>query len=456
MQSPTTPRFQSRPSRREFLKVGAAAAVAGLTTPWFAGCGEGSSPGGEGTWKAMSWENKDEMKKWRLHLGDFFEQNYPKIKWEVDFGLAWEEYWTKLQTVVAGGATLDMCWMHDTRNALFASQGFLEPLDDYIQETTPTGWPDKFYESQVGSFQYQGSQYAIPYDFATGGFYVNLDWLEKAGVDVPTEDWTFDDLLEAGMRLNEVAEDPDKQWGISLPTDSYNSYFIVRSLGGEFVSNDPLEAHFTDSGTVAAYQYLYDAIWKHRLMPNPQQILAATGGTGDVAAFFSSGRVAILYSLNDVAFVMNDLIGDKFRWTVAPTPTGKAGRFQFVGGSGFSIPKVSSEPEISYQAIKYTLTNPKNLPATGKMGSMFVSRKDYWEYGVPPKDELDPAAYKHTFYDLGKRNGTHPLYFPNYGRWDSSVYVKNMDNLWVNKEQDAGKVLRQVQTETEPLLQEPT
>jgi hypothetical protein len=89
------------------------------------------------------------------------------------------------------------------------------------------------------------------------------------------------------------------------------------------------------------------------------------------------------------------------------------------------------------------------------MGSMFVSRKDYWKYGLPPKDEVDPAAYKNIFYDLGKRDAAHPLYFPNYGRWDSSVYVKNMDNLWVNKVKDAGEVLRQVQTETEPLLRQP-
>ena len=348
-----------------------------------------------------------------------------------------------------------MCWMHDTRNNLFASQGLLEPLDDYLKENTPDGWPDKFYETQVESFRYQSSQYAIPYDYATGGFYVNLDWLEKANVDVPTEDWTYEDLLEAGKQLKAVADDPNRQWGISLPTDSYNSYYVVKAFGGEFVAGDPLKAHFTDPGTVEAYQYMRDAMWEHKVMPNPQQIQAATGGTGDTAAFFSSGKVAILYSLNDAVFVMEDLIGDKFRWTVAPTPTGKSGRFQFVGGSGFSIPKGSPNPEITYEAIKYTLTNPKNLPTTAKMGSMFVSRKDFWEYGLPPKDQVDPEAYKHTFYDLGKQDGIHPLYYPNYGRWDSSVYTKNMDNLWVNKEQDAAKVLQQVQTGTEPLLQQP-
>ena len=92
-------------SRRQFLKAGAALAAAGLTAPWLAGCGGGEpSQDATGTWKAMTWEGKDEMKKWNLHLGNFFKKNYPKMKWEVDFGLTWEEYWTKLQTTIAGGA----------------------------------------------------------------------------------------------------------------------------------------------------------------------------------------------------------------------------------------------------------------------------------------------------------------------------------------------------------------
>ena len=453
MTHPSIP-FHSPLSRRRFLTASAAVA-GGLTLPWLAGCSDSTATTASSTtgdWKAMTWEGKDEMKKWNFHMGNFFKK-YPDLKWSVDFGLAWEEYWTKLQTSVAGGASTDMCWMHDTKVALFASQGLLQPLDDYLSKDTPEGWPDSFYKSQVDAFSFDGKQYAFPYDWAAGGLYINLDWLEEAGVDIPDENWTYDDLLEAAKKLTESAGNPGKQWGLSLPTDSNFSYPTVRAFGGEFVTGDPLEMHYTDAGTIAAYQYLYDAIWTHKVMPNVAQITASTGGSGDTSAFFSSGKVAILHSLNDAAFVMEDLIKGKFRWTVAPMPTGPSGRFQGVGGSGFAIPKGSQHPDVTYELIKYTLSDPKNLPVTAKMGSMFVSNTKYWEDGVPAKDVLDPTAYTHTFYDLGKTDGIHPTYFPNYGRWDSSVYKKNMDNLWANKESDVAKVLNQVQTETQPLLQ---
>lgn len=445
-------------SRRSFLTASALAA-GGLALPGLAGCGadSDSSTGADnasttGDWKAMTWEGKDEMKKWNFHMTNFFKK-YPDLKWSVDFGIEWEQYWTKLQTSVAGGASTDMCWMHDTRVALFASQGLLEPLDDYLGKETPEGWPADFYASQVDAFKYDGKQYGFPYDWASGGLYVNLDWLEEAGVKVPDENWTYDDLLTAAKKLTEHAGAPGKQWGLSLPTDSGFSYAMVRAYGGDFVAAGTTDMHFTDPGTVAAYQYLYDAINTHKVMPSTAQINAATGGSGDTAAFFSSGKVAILHSLNDTAFVMEDLIKGKFRWTVAPVPKGPAGRFQGVGGSAFSIPKGSKHPDVTYELMKYTLSDPKNLPVTAKMGSMFVSNTKYWQNGVPSKDVLDPKVYQHTFYDLGKTAGVHPNYFPNYGRWDSSVYKKNMDNLWAGKESDVSKVLGQVETETQPLLQ---
>lgn len=144
----------------------------------------------------------------------------------------------------------------------------------------------------------------------------------------------------------------------------------------------------------------------------------------------------------------------KFRWTVAPLPKGPAGRFQGVGGSAFSIPKGSPHPDVTYEFIKYALSDPANLPVTAEMGSMFVANTKFWQKGVPDKKVLDPEAYTHTFYELGKVNGDRPLYWPGYGRWDTSVYQKNMDNLWADKTSDVAATLAQVQAETEPLLQQ--
>jgi multiple sugar transport system substrate-binding protein len=451
--------WQRGVSRRAFLKVGITAG-AGLSMPWLAACGTqppgaqapaAATPAGDGvsdlsgTFKVMSWESEEEMRKWRLHIDDFFKAHYPKINVQLDWGVEWDQYWTKLQATVAGGAQLDMCWMHDSRCQAYASLGLLLPLDDYIAINRPTGWPEEFYQSQVKAFQYEGKQYAIPYDWATGGFYVNLDMLEKAGVEVPTENWTFNDLLQAALKIQQSFEDPSKQWAIDLPTYSVGVHWIVKSFGGDMVAGDPSASHFDQPETADALQFLYDAIWKHKIMPQPGAL------AGDIDPF-AAGRVAISYGLNDGARFIGEAIADKFKWTVAPTPKGKDKRYQFAGGSGFAIPKTAVLDDVAYEVIRDIASNPEKLPVTAQMGSMFVGNSKYWEQAAPPAEMLDPQAFKHTFYELGKQDGIVPNYFPQYQQWDTAVYEKNLSRLWVNETQDVKGVLQQVHTETQALL----
>ena len=60
----------------------------------------------------------------------------------------------------------------------------------------------------------------------------------------------------------------------------------------------------------------------------------AAGFSSELA--FSSGLIGMHWALNDTAKRFVDVIGNKFKWTVAPSPKGPAGRFQFLGGSAFA------------------------------------------------------------------------------------------------------------------------
>jgi multiple sugar transport system substrate-binding protein len=445
--------LSSRINRRQLLQASSAVG-AGLLAPHAfsseARARQDATPSDQsGTFRAMSWETEAEMRKWQRHINNFFDTNYPNMEVQIDFGIPWDDYWTKLQTTIAGGAQLDMCWMHDSRAKSYAALGMLMPLDDYIAASAPEGWPDAFYKSQVEAFQYNGVQYGIPYDWASGGFYVNLDVLGRGQVDVPTADWTFDQLLDAGMKIKESAPNPDEQWGFALPTESVTTGWIVRSFGGQQVTPDPLTSHFNQPETIAAYQYLYDAIWTHQVMPGPDA-LQNLGLANEVA--FASGLVGIMYSLNDGAFVFSEVVGDQAKWTMAPTPKGTDGRYQFVGGSAFSIPATAAFPDIAYACEKFTATDPANAPITAQMGSMFVSRMDKWEAALPDPAQADPEVYKEVFYTLGSKDGVAPLYFPGYQQWDSTIYKKNMDQLWANATNDVAGVLQQVHDETVAFL----
>jgi multiple sugar transport system substrate-binding protein len=441
-------------SRREFIKVGAAglagasilsAKIVSAQDPWLTG---EVSPDTSGPFRMMSWEGEGEMRKWLLHTKRFFDKYYPNMEWNNDWGLSWDEYWTKLSTLLAGGSPLEMVWMHDSRLHVFADRELLLPLDDYLANYPAPGWPDHFYPSQVEAFQHNGKQYAFPYDWAPGGWYVNLDILEEAGVDVPTEDWTWDQTLEAALKMKEAG-----YWGISGFTGATGwaggLYWIIKCFGGDFWDESLTESKMADPATVAGFQFLRDCMWKHEVSPTAAA-LSGIGMSEELA--FASGRIGLHYGLNDVSFRFGEAIGDKFKWTVAPTPTGPAGRFQFSGGSAWCIPKTSTQPDMAYELIRWVLANPDNLPTTAVMGGALVGNMDFWEFGMPPESTGITEAFKHAFYEMGKENPCYPNYHIKYQEWEQSVFTKCIDPLFVGEVADAAEACQCAHEGTQEIL----
>lgn len=397
-----------------------------------------------GTFKALSWEDEGEMRKWLLHIGDFFKANYPNAKQEVNWGIPWADYWTKLLTAITGGDAPDLAGMHDTRVQSYAARDLLLPLDDYISTNPPVDWPQAFYPSQVDAFKYNGKQYAIPYDWAPGGLYVNKTALEKANLKMPTEETTLDDFVEMAKALTK----PDENvFGINLPYGwPAGLYWIYRSFGGDFFSQDRTQGLLDTPESIEAVQWLADLRFKHNVALRPENMQGITNP-------FSQGTAAMHWGLNDEAFRVGELIGKNFEWDVAPSPKGPKGRFQFVGGSGWSIPKGAKNPDLSYELTRYVLSAPEALPVTAKMGSSFVSRMDMWERAFDGAGEagFSKDAYKDTFFDLGKRDGVVPPYHPKYVEWES-LWTKHMEPVFIGDQKDVAAACKALNEETNALL----
>ncbi|MFN8491337.1 MAG: extracellular solute-binding protein [Caldilineaceae bacterium] len=422
---------------------GEAAAAVGDLSKWRLGKVD---PNWNGTFKAFSWEDEGEMRKWQYHIGNFFKANYPKAKPEITWGVPWAEYWTKLPTAITGGDPPDLAWMHDTRVHAFAARDLLLPLDDFISANKPVDWPDAFYKSQVQAFQHDGKQYAIPYDWAPGGLYVNKTLLTDAGQKAPTENTTLDEFVEIAKAVSK----PDKNvYGVNLPYGwPAGLYWVFRSFGADFFAADLTKGLFDTEEAIAAIQWLADLRFKHNVAIRPENLQGIDNP-------FSQGLVAMNWSLNDEAFKQGDLINKKFEWDVAPSPTGPKGRFQFVGGSGWSIPKGAKNPDLAWELTRYVLSDPEVLPISAKMGSQFVSRADMWEHAFDGAQDVgfSKDSYKHAFYDLGQKDGVVPPYHPKYSQWES-LWSKHLDPVFIGEQKDVAAACKALNEDTNKLLQE--
>ena len=183
-----------------------------------------------------------------LAFDECFAEYYPNVEQLLNTGVASSDYWKTLPAQLAGGAEFDMAWMHASRSDTFAGNGWLLNLDSYLESCPIPGWPEKFVTSQVDAFDYQGSQYAIPYDLAPGGLFVNLDLFEAAGLDLPGEHTTFEELAELAIALTEDTDDDGQTdtWGIS------NLVSVGRGAGGAVLDHqDPSAASCSTKTSLA-------------------------------------------------------------------------------------------------------------------------------------------------------------------------------------------------------------
>ena len=406
-----------------------------------------------GEFNMVSWEGEGEMRKWLLHIGKFFDRYYPKAKWNVDWGISWGDYWSKVTTQIAGGAAIDLMWMHDSKVHAFAKRNLLVPLDPWLSAYPAPGWPDHFYKSQVDSFIVDGKQMAFPYDWAPGMLYVNVDLLENAGLSLPSEKTNWNDIVEMGRKITKNVDDPKTAvWGLGGidPNWTGGIYWIIKEFGGDFWTPDLKQSLIADPKTVEAIIFLRDLWWKEKIAPTP----ATIQGLGlDNETAFASGKIAMHYGLNDISFRINEGIKGKFKWTVGPTPTGPEGRFVFSGGSAFAIPVTSRQKDLAYELIRFVLANPDNLPTTAVMGGALVANKDYIEYGLPPKSLGIQEDFRNVV-EIAQKYPCMPNYHAKYLDWETTVWPL-MQPIWngeVNDMTDIMGIIKKVDEGTQKIL----
>ena len=109
------------------------------------------------------------------------------------------------------------------------------------------------------STRFDGTAYGIPRDFDTIALYYNKDLFDKAGVEYPTADWTWDDLRAAAEKLTVKEGDNTTQWGTPRRMNGQqNWYNLIWQNEGEILNEDQTEALLDEAATCEALQFAGD------------------------------------------------------------------------------------------------------------------------------------------------------------------------------------------------------
>jgi multiple sugar transport system substrate-binding protein len=298
-------------------------------------------------------------------LISIFEKQNPNI--EVSYTTApYANYFTKLQTEVAGGDAPDTFELDYGSFLSYASSGALRDLGK-LSKGDRSFSPSRYYPRAYASFALNGKQYALPESFSDVLLFYNKDLFRAAGVPFPTSKWTWKDELAAAKKLTNAGKGV---YGDFQPIQFYEFYKVLAQAGGTFFNKTKTKATFDSPAGVAALNWLLAK--PGTVQPTDEQL----AGLKD-DALFKLGKLAMWHNGIWQFAAMKDT---PFQWDVVVEPGDKVKANHFFANA-VAVSAKSSHPRESWQWLKFLAGSKASVKA--RIGSS-------WEL-APVKDA---AAYR--------------------------------------------------------------
>ena len=144
------------------------------------------------------WGDETEQQIYRDSI-ERFKEVCPNVT--VNYEPIPADFQTKLKAQMAGGTAPDVFYVDDQLMTAFGESGQLLALDGYMAAAGVSR--DDFIPSLLTIFTLDGATYGLPKDWGTLGLVYIPEVFDEAGVDYPTEDWTWDDLRAAAQAIAE-------------------------------------------------------------------------------------------------------------------------------------------------------------------------------------------------------------------------------------------------------------
>ena len=207
-----------------------------------------------------------------------FEHAHPGVTVHYYSGIRKDDYSEWFSRKLLAGEEPDIFMVLGTDFNQFASMGVMKNLETFIEEDTDFE-PEKYFTSAFVSGQYESVQYALPYETVPTLMFVNKTLLTQEGIDMPEENWTWEDFYEI---CKKVTRDTDGD-GVPDQFGSYNYDWMdaLCSNGGGVFNKKGTEAALTDSRVVEAVKYV-------------RSINDLYGGEKLTQEDFNGGRVAFM------------------------------------------------------------------------------------------------------------------------------------------------------------------
>jgi multiple sugar transport system substrate-binding protein len=373
-------------SRRNFLKL--AAAVGGTTA--LAACAPqavpvaapSGAPAVEGSTLRVSILQGPPVEDANGLIKSAFDEKHPDV--EVTFEYISGDHAEKVYTAAAAGTLADVFFSADLWVVPFAKNDVTLDLRPSADADADVDLDDVF-PAMLGLGTFDNKIHMLPSALDVVTLYYNKSLFEEAGAELPSENWTWDDLILNCQKIIALDQEDDgtpKYWGLSNGTWNWwaTVYPWIVGYGGKILDVEQKTSTWSDANTLAGIK-AYSELWTVHNIAQPLGL--DVGGDS-----FRLGRAAIWTHIPGTRTGVRNDVDDKFEWDVQMMPKMPDGRHRTgMGTWGMSAYGKSKNPDMAYEYIKMLITpGVQRKMAETELGTPLVksvANDPSWMEGLP-------------------------------------------------------------------------
>ncbi|HMQ52959.1 MAG TPA: sugar ABC transporter substrate-binding protein [Anaerolineae bacterium] len=313
----------------------------------------GSAVDGENIDLRIAWWGPKDRHDRTIEVIEMYEAENPNVEITFEFS-GWEDYWTKMTTQAAGGNLPDVMQQDYARLEEWVSRGLMMPLDDYVESGTID--LSNVPEASIDGGRIDGQLYGINLGNNSQMVILDADAFERAGVELPPQDWTWQDFEEIALKLHEELG----IWGIGLGLTNEQLWKSLYLGHGEWAyAEDGSQLGYSDDQIFVDYLNMLLRLQEAGAMLSREDELAQFTGVGPENDPIVTGQAAMaIYWSNQITAIQNAAGEDRnFILTHLPRPEGGQPSNYLKPSMFFSITTQAQHPDEAARFINYFIND---------------------------------------------------------------------------------------------------
>lgn len=197
------------------------------------------------------------------------------------------DYYTKLQTTIAGGTAPDLFWLSQEFVARYASLEAIADISEALDASdAPAADLDDYFPAVLRTSMYEEKVYGLPWIAQPVMLYYNPAILEAAGVEAPTDDLDWEGFKTA---CETITDAENEVWGTSFNSWPPIHMFMWQG-GGETINEDLTECPIDTPEAIAGADFYASIIYKENYA-----VPEATIGEQGFGEMMKAGKIGFFY-----------------------------------------------------------------------------------------------------------------------------------------------------------------